>query len=265
MEIRTHSYNPLSQEELFQAAPAIFATAPDSRVSEAYQFVSTWDIIQELAKHDIVPVAANQVQSIKHSMDHGSHTVRFRHASQLKNFNKQGIVEIGLGNSHDRSKRLRWFQGMYRLVCSNGLVALSNQLTYSGKHNQLTMDDVIDSVAVTINQTNRVVESSKSMMEVKLTDDDKLLMAQAARIMLYGEDSPIPATGLLQVRRDLDKASDLWTVFNVIQENVTKGGVRYSSLSGRPLATRPITAIDRNLDVNERLWELADEMYKLAA
>lgn len=265
MEIRTQGYNPLTKDELFKAAPAIFATAPIAEVSEAYQFVNTWEIVQELEKYDIVPVSANQVRAVINSMDHGAHSIRFRHASQLKNFNKQGVAEIGLVNSHNLTRRLKIFQAIYRLVCGNGLVAPCQTLGYEKKHNELTLSNVIDSVAVVVNQTNRVVESSKAMIEVMLNDDDKLVMAQAARLMLYGEDSPIPAQGLLKPRRDLDKRNDLWTVFNVIQENVVKGGVGYVSIGGRPLTTRPITAIDRSLDVNERLWELADEMYKLAA
>lgn len=42
--------------------------------------------------------------------------------------------------------------------------------------------------------------------------------------MGWGDKTPVTAEQLLLTRRDADKGSDLWRVFNRVQENLTQGG-----------------------------------------
>ncbi len=69
----------------------------------------------------------------------------------------------------------------------------------------------------------------------------------------------------MQAKRSEDRASDLWTTFNRVQENMTKGGVHGRNHTGRRVTTRPINGIDQNVKVNRALWVLAEEMRKLRA
>ena len=58
-------------------------------------------------------------------------------------------------------------------------------------------------------------------------------------------------------RRPADERDDLWTVYNVLQENLIRGGVRYRSASGRELRSRGIRAIRDDVRINSRLWQAA--------
>ena len=59
----------------------------------------------------------------------------------------------------------------------------------------------------------------------------------------------------------------LWQTFNVIQENLIRGGLdgRRQTADGRirRSRTRPINGIDQNVGLNRALWTLAEGMQRL--
>ena len=67
--------------------------------------------------------------------------------------------------------------------------------------------------------------------------------------------------------RPQSAGQSLWTTFNVIQENVIRGGLhgRKRNAEGhiRRSQTRAINGIDQNVTLNRALWTLAEGMQKL--
>jgi hypothetical protein len=59
--------------------------------------------------------------------------------------------------------------------------------------------------------------------------------------------------------RGEDKANNLWTVFNVIQERMIKGGYARVTANGRNSTTRGMTNATRNVEFNKELWGIAEE------
>ena len=66
---------------------------------------------------------------------------------------------------------------------------------------------------------------------------------------------------LLYPRRYDDNAHDLWTTFNVAQENVIRGGLsgiaRDAQNRRRRTTTRQVNGIDQDVRLNKALWVLA--------
>jgi hypothetical protein len=71
---------------------------------------------------------------------------------------------------------------------------------------------------------------------------------------------------LLEARRYADKGNDLWRTWNVVQENLLKGGMhdtdrrreaRLSDLRA-PSAPREVVAINERIRINRSLWDLAE-------
>jgi hypothetical protein len=56
--------------------------------------------------------------------------------------------------------------------------------------------------------------------------------------------------------REEDDVNNLWTVFNVHQEKVIKGGVR---VGDRNRTARPINNFINSNKMNIKLWEIAEE------
>jgi hypothetical protein len=62
---------------------------------------------------------------------------------------------------------------------------------------------------------------------------------------------------MLRVRRSEDDSDDLYTVMNVIQENVMRGGMMYQTHNTvrRVIA---ISNVNRNVNINQALWMTAE-------
>ena len=58
---------------------------------------------------------------------------------------------------------------------------------------------------------------------------------------------------------------DLWTTFNRVQENLTRGGLQGRSAAVRRQSTRPIHGINQNVKINRAPWMLAEDMRQLKA
>jgi len=68
----------------------------------------------------------------------------------------------------------------------------------------------------------------------------------------------VEARQLTYIHRGEDNGSTVWNTFNVIQENAMKGDYQINGAKGTRKA-RPIIDITRQVDVNTRLWKLAEE------
>jgi hypothetical protein len=66
-------------------------------------------------------------------------------------------------------------------------------------------------------------------------------------------------------KRKEDNKRDLWTTFNVVQENLIKGGVKIWKTEGkkRKVKSRQVTAINEDVRLNKALWILAEEMKQI--
>ena len=100
------------------------------------------------------------------------------------------------------------------------------------------------------------------------------ILAEEAHSLRFEDGQVAPAAEkLLQPRRSSDTATDLWTTFNRIQENVIEGGLRTYTPSttdenGRDVAprrnrTRAVTGIAQNTELNRALWSLAAKMAEI--
>ena len=63
---------------------------------------------------------------------------------------------------------------------------------------------------------------------------------------------------MLQSIRVGDKGNSVWKVYNVVQEKLIKGGLVFNNKREKVQKLRPIINIDRKIDVNKNLWELAE-------
>jgi hypothetical protein len=165
-------------------------------------------------------------------------------------------------NSHDRSSGFHLYAGMYRVVCSNGLMVADGQFVEPIKvrHTASMVADIVQRSADLIKGADGVYSIREKMLAVPLTDKAAIKFATEAI-----EFRPPRRTGILTpdtlliARRDEDKVNDLWHVFNRVQENMLRGGNDTITPEGRTVATKGIGRIERDVQVNSALWTLAVE------
>ncbi len=116
--------------------------------------------------------------------------------------------------------------GLYRVRCQNSMVAMTLQMeTHKVRHyGRLTMDKVIDAAYTVADDAERALEAPDKWSRIHLGQDEQQVLAKSAHIIRFGDQpTPIVPEQLLDVRREGDTGSDLWTVFNRIQENSLRG------------------------------------------
>lgn len=261
------SDSPLSDDQIHRVAPSIFAEAPHESRSQRYAYIPTATVLTELRKEGFQPFMVTQTRT-RHEdrRDYTKHMIRLRHASQI---NARGEAnEIILLNSHDGTSSYQMLAGMFRFVCSNGLVYGDTVADVRVPHKGDVAGQVIEGAYQVLHGFDRALESRESMQAIKLDEGEAEVFARAALSLKYDDpDKPAPITEsqILMLRRFDDRRPDLWSVFNRTQENLTKGGLHGRSANGRRQQTRPVQGIDSDIRLNRALWLLADGLRQLKA
>ena len=257
---------PLSDDQIRRVAPSIFADAPHESRSERYSYIPTATVLTELRKEGFQPFMVTQTRVRDEGRrEHTKHMIRLRHASQI---NGAEANEIVLLNSHDGTSSYQMLAGMFRFVCSNGLVCGDTVADVRVPHKGDVAGHVIEGAFEVLSGFERVKESRDLMRSITLDEGEAEVFARAALSLKYDDpDKPAPITEsqILMPRRFDDRRPDLWSVFNRTQENLTKGGLHGRSANGRRQRTRPVQGIDSDIRLNRALWLLADGMRALKA
>ena len=194
------------------------------------------------------------------------HLIRLRHASQI---NGREANEIILLNSHDGTSSYQMLAGMFRFVCSNGLVCGDTVADVRVPDKGDVAGSVIEGAFEVLSGFERVKESRDLMRAITLDEGEAEVFARSALALKYdptdNKPAPITESQILMPRRFDDRRPDLWSVFNRTQENLTKGGLHGRSANGRRQQTRPVQGIDSDVRLNRALWMLADGLRQLKA
>lgn len=260
------SDSPLSDDQIRRVAPSIFAEAPHESRSERYSYIPTAAVLTELRKEGFQPFAVTQTRvRDEGKREHTKHMIRLRHASQI---NGAEANEIILLNSHDGTSSYQMLAGMFRFVCCNGLVCGDTVADVRVPHKGDVAGSVIEGAFEVLRGFERVKESRDLMRGVTLDEGEAEVFARAALALKYDDPNkpaPVTESQVLMPRRFDDRRPDLWTTFNRVQENMTKGGLAGRSASGRRQQTRPVQGIDSDVRLNRALWLLADGLRQLKA
>lgn len=258
-------------EALQRKAPSIFTQTRAEGTSDRYQHISTLEIIEKLMGEGFKPTVAKQSNSrLESKKSFAKHCIRFRHVDTVPSAS-QLFPELVLINSHDGLSSYRLYAGLYRLVCSNGLVAGQEYEDVKVRHQGDVVGNVIEGTYSIIDTAKQLIHVTEKMGSVQLDRDEQLLFAEAAHILRFEESEvgqSINPKQLLAPRRGAEvNKDDLFTVFNIVQENVIKGGLRgYGRDSqGYPkrIRTREIKSIDQDTSLNRALWTLTEKMMQL--
>jgi hypothetical protein len=168
-------------------------------------------------------------------------------------------------NSHDRGCAYQLHAGIFRRICSNGLVLSEGSFeAIRFRHTGLVEDEVIQASFRVMDFVPRVGELVGRFRSRALEVRESLGLAQHALAMRYGTlaAAPIDADTLLKARRAEDEGTDLWTTMNRVQENLIRGGVSDSHRDrrGRLRSVRALRGIDSKVGLNKGLWGLAERI-----
>jgi hypothetical protein len=255
----------LTEEILRSQAPSIFALGPMAGVSDRYTFVPTSRIVSGLREHDWVPVTVEE-QRIRNEARRGfqKHLIRFRRAEQMETLDEWN-VELVLLNSHDRGCAYQLHAGIFRRICSNGLVMSEGSFeAIRFRHSKLDTDEVVRASFRLLEFVPKVGELVNRFRSRRLEVRESLDLARHAMLLRYPSvaEAPVDAETLLKARRSEDEGTDLWTTMNRVQENLVQGGLSdfHRDRRGRLRSVRTLRGIDSKVSLNKGLWGLAERI-----
>ena len=273
----------LSVHDIASRAPAVFADTKAERLTDRYQTLRTADLLPILADYGYHPTQAAQRRSRKQMglTQHSAHLLAFSKADDIDGTDIR--PEIVLYNSHDGTSSVKLFAGMYRFICSNGIVA-GEGFSATVYHSRKAMMGFEDMLLNTVQNMPKLMDNIEALRQRQLSADDRYEFAKQAvmkRWQLldnavsdatvrgdsvkrgsYADAATINA--VLGLQRSEDAGIDAWTVFNRIQENVLRGNAMIKSvidtedgMNIRERKARPIVNISEHVRINSELWDLA--------
>lgn len=256
----------LDEDQIREICPSAFTTSPSGDVTKHYTHIPTSRVIHDMSLLGWKVVDAKEVKARKEkTVGFQKHVIVFRNPDVTINSDDGDDVspQILLTNSHNGKNSFGFQAGIYRAVCENGLVVSKEEYeSLKIRHLGYTFEQLQEKVKDIVVKLPLTVESMEKMKNVELSQEKSLEFANRALLTRFSDDDinslRIDVENILKPARDEDRGNDLWKIFNVVQEKITKGGFEYTYKNKRRKA-REIKSFIQDQKINENLFSLALE------
>lgn len=254
---------PLTLDQIREVSPAAFATEGGVNTLSKYRAIPTIDAIALLMTHGYQPTFAAQARSEHRIFDNeAKHVIRMRHEQHFGTPARVGdeVPELILVNAHDGSSKFFIYLGIYRFICTNGLMAGETLETYQLRHVGATLREQMQQMLTDVSTVAvpTLTEQVQCMRSRQLTEQEQTTFAARAINLRWPEGTDaITTASLLRARRGEDAANDMWHTLNRVQENVLQGGF---TAHGTNRSVRPLEQAGSIVSVNRGLWDIAMRM-----
>jgi len=257
----------LTKDQVRVLAPVAFATEPtNAKVSSKYLHVNTETIIDDLAKLGWFPVTASQrkTRKTKSASIYSKHMISFQNPDIIikgKN-GDDAFPRIILTTSHDGCTSFQFRVGIYRLVCSNGLVIADEEFSaFKIRHVGYTFEELRNVISQAVaNLPNKIEVLNKMQVRMLTAEEQRQLAIDAMALRSSNPDAKYDETSIEEVlaaTRKEDEGDSLWLVFNRIQESIINGGYSAALRGTKVRKVKKIKSFERDLQVNQDLFKLA--------
>ena len=278
---KVENHQALNDKEIEHLCPVAFkstmtkAEVKKLGLSDHYSFVPTMNVVNDLRALGYEVVDAKQVKARKKSTNgYQKHMITFEHP-KYKVEGREEYPQILLTNSHDGGNAFTLSAGIFRLVCSNGLVIKTEDYGSARLVHKGYSFEAVQKLVKEFEETvGEVLTKITAMKKVELTKEQQIEFAKKAALLRftaksYNEDNiadVVSIDDLLNVDRKEDAGNGLYEVFNRVQESIVQGKYLYAA-SGKvndadtkTRKARPIKNFKQSIDVNKKLSALAFEL-----
>jgi hypothetical protein len=255
-------FTEMTMEQVKKAAPSIFQTKQKANLSEHYVHIPTDKVITDMIQLGWKPCQAVEIKARKKSTKgYQRHMIKFFNPDiVIEGFNGDNVYpQILLTNSHDGLSSFKFQIGLFRLVCSNGLVVMDTSYgDFKLRHMGYTFGELQQKVSEAVESFPGLVKKINEFQNVELSDWQVTEFAGKAALVRFGENVKVNIDELLKVDRIEDSGNSLWEVFNRVQEKLINGDCSYT-MGAKVRKARAIKNFSMDLKINEALWTLAEE------
>ena len=240
-------------EQIKAIAPSVFTTEKAPHLTDKYIQTPTIRVVEDLMNLGWEVTKVQEVKSRKYK-GFQKHLIMFRHPEiTIKGANGDDAQpQILLTNSHDGKAAFNFRVGIFRFVCENGLVISDADFgVMSIRHVNYTFESLQGKVNEMITKLPGLVDKINTFKATTLTEPQMVEFATKACALRSKQTGNI--MDVLNATRPEDQGTDLWAVFNRVQEKILGGS--YTS-GGRK--ARSVKNFQQDIKLNEQLFELAE-------
>jgi hypothetical protein len=260
IDLNAHTF--LTKEQIKEKAKSIFATGGGENTSERYSHIPTYQIVEDMKVLGWEVVDVKEVKARK-NVGFQKHLVVFRN-NDIVIDGKDGdtvFPQILLTNSSDGKNAFTFRAGLFRLVCENGLVVSTQDFAnmrirhygYKFENLKATITNIVEKLPLTVASMNK-------FKQIQLNKKQIIKLAKEALNIRFGEVEmnriTVDWNEFVKPTRREDEGTDLWSVFNVVQEKVLEGDFNYVA-GNRSRKARKIKNFNQDMELNSKLYELA--------
>jgi len=255
----------LTKDQIREIAPSVFTAKADKRsTSKHYVHIPTEKVIDDMASLGWNVVDAKQVKARKNA-GYQKHMVVFGNDEIVINGVDGDTVfpRILMTNSHDGKNSFQFQAGLYRLVCSNGLVIADAEFANMKiRHMGYDLSELSTVISEIVEKLPLTVECMNKLKAKQLSEEEKVKFAKEALATRLSENQleRYSADDILEVlapTRVEDKGDDMWSVYNTIQEKIVHGMFEVYGVAGKSRKARKIKNFRQDTQVNQELYQLA--------
>jgi hypothetical protein len=242
-------------------------------VKPTYGFIDSSKIIERFESKGWKCISAKQAATKNIDREgYQKHLLKFTHndfsvVEGLSSDNKTR-PELVLLNSHDGTSAMRLFFGFTRIACLNGIIAGTAFNSIRLIHNQNMVKGIDNAIETMVNGLPDVLDKVRHYSNIPLSESQMMELAhRAAELRLTNTKGiqDINLYAMFNLNRYQDKGSDAYTLFNVIQEKVIRGGIKYKQLNEKTnfvekRTTRAISSVSQSVKLNQGLWNILEEI-----
>ena len=250
---------PMSDEQLYKAAPSIFSESPIDGVSDRYAFVPTYSLLDTFRASGYYPVMASESKvRLDENQGYQKHMVQFRSLKNILRPNaKEEYADIILTNSSDAKASFKLTLSYWRLICKNMLHIPSNTLSHhSIVHSGFNIEKVHRAIEEITSYMPKVEKQIEAFKTIELNTVEQKSLAHAGIDIRFDQEiHDISTDELLKVHRTADEKPTLWNIYNRVQEAIIRGGIKgRNKTTGKSFTSKAVNAIDANIKLNQELF-----------
>ena len=242
-------------------------------VRETYGFINTGNIVNRFERQGWQLSSVKEVRPrMKEREGYQRHLLRFRNESfpridGLSNDNAS-IPELIVENSHDGTGALKLYFGIFRIACLNGIIAGSSLTSFRVIHSQNAIKNLDQAIDGMTSGIPILVERVGRFAGIEFDREQSLSLARKGCEVRLGHMKGIQDMDLasaLEPKRFADIGKDAFSVFNVLQERVIRGGIRYKQINEKNgfverKFTRAVNSVSQSVKYNRELWNALEEV-----
>lgn len=267
--------------------PIIDRTHGSENVSSKYKAITTRNVIEHFMRKGFTPTKLDKARTLKSENEgYQKHIVTFDCPAEFP-LKIDGLQpKLHVLNSHNAKHSLQIFLGVYRLVCSNGLVVGTDLFRQHVRHVGNVEENLSKALKESTNAFDLVAERINQWQNIKLAPEQEAEFARRAFLQRVKSKNNLLIFGstidsIVKIRRTEDASADLFTLFNRIQEALIQRpeqrNIRY--MVERQVIDAPVSkprierqwasvrklSAGRRLQENAKLWDLTENFYSEVA